>query len=170
MNKLGKREKRVAIAKDVIKQLRLGRYLAASTYFGTHIGGLVYHTHGNILSSKQVQNEVQKLESCCVCAIGAAFVSGVRLYDGISGADWDVHLGQGSKGAQNFFTSTELITMERWFELKDLGHNLYRKLYSMPRKRRMRIVFQSIIDNDGRVLSNDMRARFEKARMPRKTV
>lgn len=166
--KLGKRAMRVEIAKDVLKQLRNGNFIAESTYLRTR-RVLDYPDAVSHFSGEEIQNEVLKIETCNVCAIGAAFISGIRLFDGISGEMFDVGNAANSIGAQKFFTKSELKTMEAWFEnwedLRSLRPVLWLKIKRMSRKQRMRIVFQSIVDNGGRVLDKDIEARVKRARL-----
>ena len=161
--KLSKSQMRVAIAKDVIKQLKAGVYIPAGTYFWVATEG----TFSGLLSNENVQEEVLKLQDCKVCAIGAAFVSGVRLFDGISGKNWDIYKGSNSVGAQSFFTRKQLCNMEEWFEVTKwpLTTALEDKILRMHRSQRMRIVFRSIIANNGQVKNGDIKKRFEKARV-----
>jgi len=163
--KLSKNQMRVAIAKDVIKQLKAGVYIPAGTYFWAD--DLPTGFGSGLLSNENVQEEVLKLEACRVCAIGAAFVSGVRLFDGISGKNWDIYKGSNSVGAQSFFTKKQLCNMEEWFEVTKwpLTTALEDKILRMHRSQRMRIVFRSIIANNGQVKNGDIKKRFEKARV-----
>jgi hypothetical protein len=74
--KLSPAQKRVAIAKDVLIQLQLKKYMAtAGTYFSTDALPLD--------KTNSLQHSFNKMESCDVCALGACFVSGVRLADKI---------------------------------------------------------------------------------------
>ena len=165
--KLGKRAKRILIAEDVLFQLSEDVYTPMSTFFLTHdedslLYGDVYHLSGPV-----VQEAVKELRQCDVCAIGAAFVSGVRLFDGIDGASWDVRAGHESKGAQSFFTKAELKLMEQWYEC-DFKNNqqvraMYAKLIDLGPHDRMKAVFESIRDNGGRVSSLDIQSYIAEA-------
>lgn len=66
----------VAIAKDVLKQLRARRYLAQP--------GVYLEADGaKVKGGDDLRKVLPKIKKCHVCAIGAAFLSYVRLKDGV---------------------------------------------------------------------------------------
>jgi hypothetical protein len=165
--KLSKREMRLAIAKDVLKQLKLRVYWAKSTYFRSSNSPLNNQERLSSMNGAQVQKAVKDLASCEVCAIGAAIVSGVRLYDGVKGHRFDPGEGALSWAGQRFFTEHQLDMMEGFFEACTgfSSDELERKVENMPHRQRMEIVFGSIAKNDGRVVKKDILNRFQKARV-----
>ena len=79
--KLTPSEQRVTIAKDVLEQLRLGRYYAEqSTYFSMPAPTAEPLKPGQDLQSLILQND----RTCTVCALGACFASAVRLSNGVA--------------------------------------------------------------------------------------
>lgn len=82
------REKAVAIAKDVIEQLRLERVVAACGfgYWGESFRQVVRDNPGDL------QPHMDEVNRCEVCALGAMFLSQIRLYDKVTG--YDVRLKQ----------------------------------------------------------------------------
>ena len=177
-------EMRVAIAKDVLKQLENDVYVARGVYFsGSGVLEDITSAHespdndddinpdiGANLTGPQIQEEVKNLKSCQVCAIGAAIVSGIRLYDGVSGNMFDPCKGASSRAGQRFFTKEQLGFMEGIFEATsdalwcnaDVSSGNYHYFQMVERSERMKIVFQSIIDNEGEVVESDMASRFIK--------
>ena len=168
MTELSKREMRIAIAKDVLKQLRAEVYIARGVYFMAR-GTPLYGNQEGLASMNgaQVQKSVKALTQCDVCAIGAAIISGIRLYDGVAGKRFDPNDGSVSWAGQRFFTERQLDLMEDFFEVTGsfLSGELEKKMDDMPHKKRMKIVFSSIAKNDGRVVKNDILNRFKKARV-----
>ena len=114
MAKRGKNKEAVAIAKDVIEQIELRKYVATP---GTYMRGLR-------LKTGDLQNQLTELlderaKKCSVCALGSAFLSAVRLYD-----KFNVESGGSSIGAESmmgkleeFFTQEEIGRIEAAFEL-----------------------------------------------------
>ena len=112
---------RVEIAKDVLKQLRAKVYWGSICYFNAGYttplkNNDYYNTGPDNLSGAEVQKEVKQLERCGVCAIGAAVISGIRLYDGVPGKYFDPDDGADGKAAQRFFTKKQLVEMEQMYK------------------------------------------------------
>ena len=79
--KLTPSEQCVTIAKDVLEQLRLGRYYAEQfTYFSMPAPTAEPLKPGQDLQSLILQND----RTCAVCALGACFASAVRLSNGVA--------------------------------------------------------------------------------------
>lgn len=76
--KLGLRERRIAVLKDVLKSLRLEKYKATT-------GAYISSTYKAIDSdlSKDLKDILPKVEKkpCQVCALGSIFLSAVRKFD-----------------------------------------------------------------------------------------
>ena len=176
--KLTKQEMRLAIAEDVLEQLRIGRYYATSNYF-LATGPL--RRRGEVdfssdpdnfrpkgLTGPEVQEEIKRINKCGVCAIGAALISGIRLYDGVSGDNFDPFRGRLGTAVNRFFTTKQLGVMEDFFEIfvegfknkeGQVDYTLRRVAINMGRDERMRLVFNSIKDNKGRIVKQDMLKR-----------
>lgn len=70
--KMGRNRRKVAIAKDVLLQLAAGKMTATpGVYCRIYLSKPV--------TTEDLQTELQNLESCQVCGIGAVFVSKVNL-------------------------------------------------------------------------------------------
>lgn len=66
-NKLPKAEQRIAIAKDVLKQIEVGKYVP---YTGMYVNlGQLRH------STKSVQESFDDIDGCEVCALGSCLLS-----------------------------------------------------------------------------------------------
>lgn len=173
--KLGKREMRVAIAKDVLKQLKIKAYSLGGGYFFSE--DQFFRYSGGFLEADgpALQQAVKEMKHCSVCAIGAAVISGIRLYDGVTGESLDPGKGQHSVAGQRFFTENELAVMERLYEgwrgyewpdeEKEDEHDnpahLRCKVQLLGRDSRLKIVYQSIIDNNGRVVKKDILNKYK---------
>lgn len=116
-------EQRIAIAKDVILQLELGKFEASSgTYFELVAKSELYD--GDDLQ-KVIEN---RTESCSVCAIGAVFASKVRLGNNVLIEDWDINdkdLSMTScdllEATENIFSEKQMRLMEFAFENSDIN-------------------------------------------------
>jgi hypothetical protein len=78
-NSLSKAEKRVAVAKDVLAQIKAGKYIPN---IGSYIKGL--HPEvlpKNLRSLDDVQKNFSKLPQCNVCVLGACILSIAHLGD-----------------------------------------------------------------------------------------
>lgn len=76
--RLTKAEKRVAVAKDALKQLHTEKYLAET---GTYIGCNIDDTLGSDWRPDQAQKELKTMKPCSVCARGALLLSAVRKFN-----------------------------------------------------------------------------------------
>jgi len=149
-----KKEQVIAIATDVIAQI-------------DHLGAIVQgrYCHGDIDSVHLNKNPQEVIDDiakrCAVCALGACFLSSIRLYDKITmpeltkyseyrkiymfGCDLKLHLAQ-------FFTPDQICLIEaafEWFEVSAMkpAHEFGRR-YPDGRTR-LKAIMQNIIDNDG---------------------
>lgn len=120
-------EQRIAIAKDVILQLELGKFEASSgTYFELVAKSELYD--GDDLQ-KVIEN---RTESCSVCAIGAVFASKVRLGNNVVISKWDINeteVGLSSscllEATENIFSEKQMRLMEFAFEGDDINYIFY---------------------------------------------
>lgn len=127
MKKLTSKQKarakaRIAIAKDVIAQIKAKRYLART---GCYIQGL--NTAAILMEGKSVDMRSHLTKTltpkapCAVCALGSAFMSCVRIYDKFqlnhkttdgSGVNYNAM----HRKLREFFTRSELLAIENSFE------------------------------------------------------
>lgn len=177
------KKKKVEIAKDVLCQLNAEAYKAWGVYFhplndeATALaqGNKFVQTSADDFQRKEFKGEEMQQfalkAKCKVCAIGAAMISGIRLYDGVSGSMFDPADGCRSETAQKWFSEDELSIMENIFEsycsgmpakVSDLGQGFNSKLElagqidEISRDARMRGIFKSIIQLDGKVKRRHM--------------
>ena len=145
--KMTRAERRVAICKDVIKQLDAGRYIASSTYLElANDGEELVETKDNPISNK----------TCYLCGKGAMFVSKVSKFNGVkpfvpnNTHPWDM-----VEGVSDAFSKDQMDNIERLFECFFSSHSLlgsYGKWLSWKlnsQEERLRIICQNIIDNKG---------------------
>lgn len=86
--KLSKSEKRVLIAKDVIKALNMRKLVAQhGTYMRVDDPKLKRTVLGNKQLSDVFDKATKKKDSCHVCALGACFVAGVQRFNNVVATD-----------------------------------------------------------------------------------
>jgi hypothetical protein len=122
-----KAEKRVAIAKDVLRQLAAKKYRATP---GTYCQ-LREHDAKKLdrCSNDQLQGALPQLRSCAVCALGAAFMSAVAKFDNLSICGANLGLAEGdfyvrtspNRGLifshlEKFFSRRQIAEIECHFE------------------------------------------------------
>lgn len=168
-----KQKKKVEIAKDVLSQLRIEAYVADSVYFspsndaGESLeGGYANNETDYLIATGPEMQKFAKNTECSVCAIGAALISGIRLYDGVSGNMFDPDNGAGSQAAQKWFTRADLYDMEGVFEVSKLRlpemkgfynpDDLEDAMVEISDDARMRGVFKSIIQLKGKIDTKHM--------------
>lgn len=137
---------RVAIAKDVITQVKAKQYIATQ---GTYLSaeplpnGQMYRYDVPV-----TKENVDAIEHCKVCAIGSAVLSGIRLFNEIKfgvrttecpDATYSVY-----KAVDTWFERTQAVMMEDAFEDGDFGFNKYETAED-----RLIAIFQNIIDHEG---------------------
>jgi hypothetical protein len=117
MNLMSPREKRVAIMKDVIKQVK-SKDLIAKT--GQYVNKISSSFMWGNTDDKQI-NEIliEKKIQCEVCARGAIFIAGLKRFNNLKVGDikgrqfnWDVR----EEYESNFFEKQQLSLIERVFE------------------------------------------------------
>lgn len=138
---------RVEVAKDVLEQLEGNDKFKAGSFYLTIPGAI-----SMVADSKTMAAKVQK--SCLVCAIGACFLSLVKLdneFDWVEASNCHTNL-YGSPGIHNMrrrlkqtFTATQLQAIESYFEHYD-GHVVDEN--ETPRLRMTRIM-TNIVENNG---------------------
>lgn len=135
-HKLSKTKQRIAIAKDVLLQLRKEMYVAKP---GTYIDGkgLDWHSEPQVLQEYLLKPEVE----CQVCGIGAAFLSLARLGNKVS-LQYDY-----KETLRNIFGADEVHLIEAIFEDWTQGESekvvRFVKKYPDPTKR-LTAIFKNI--------------------------
>ncbi len=114
-----KAEKRVAIAKDVIAQVKVGRFKAAT-------GNYVQAKTGPVTLGAGMQEALVGKE-CSVCALGAAFVAGVDRFNKLNLTVWNTGIGNfnaacGEYERENIDTSGEDTRdyLSRYFGIRQM--------------------------------------------------
>lgn len=149
------REKIVAICRDVIQQVKIRNYRADR---------IAYVSFVNIRSDESegdLKEHLEEFESggCEVCAIGAALVSKVRLYNSFDIRN--VHRVDDNVGFINdyiirenlhdIFTIDFLYEIERHFEGSLDGYEYFVEKYD-SRNERLVALMQNIITNNGEIV------------------
>jgi hypothetical protein len=117
-----KRERqKVAIARDVIAQVKARRYIATS---GTYISrlGIDEDTKGDL--QQIIKKKLTRRAPCDVCALGSAFISTVRLYDKFqlnskTNSDGEIEYRAMRRKLEQFFSKIELGIIEASFEISE---------------------------------------------------
>lgn len=117
--KLNKTEQRIAIAKDVIAQLKAEKFLAKSTYFGW---GKAYDSYCDTSDAEEANLDLSECVSqvqCSVCGIGSLFVSAARKADALPLKKFLPDAGDRrfeSKYLDKWFDSAQLDLVEAYYE------------------------------------------------------
>lgn len=168
---MSREEKVVAIAEDVLKHLD-DTQAVQSTYCSGEI-----HVDSGVTSETQLQSIEQELtRKCQVCALGACFLSHIRLFDNITFKDvdceniedlvanddgyivFDIPWRAVYKPLSEYFDRDNLLLIETAFE-RDKGFSelsgieadaaeLFGRRYSDPRER-LRAIMENIIKHNG---------------------
>lgn len=133
--KLGKAEKRVQIAKDVISSLK-SRKMSASpgVYFRSTKANFEKFEQLNIPSSEiEVQDVMNNVQSCEVCALGAVFVCAVKRANKLKMEEIGEHelyvkfgldSNQISPYIDKFFSPTQRMLIENAFEMYTVNNKI----------------------------------------------
>lgn len=152
-SRLSKAAKRVAIAKDVIQQIKAGQ-------FAIETGVWAEVNNNNAISSDVNQNMLlgrREPLKCNCCAVGAAFLSSMRLFN-VAEFNEQVSEEYAFDQLERYFTYNQLRLIEQAFEIdegachpdgpeSDRAIELGRK-YSDETERALAI-FQNIVRNKG---------------------
>lgn len=133
-------QKRVAIAKDVIAQIELKTIKPAND------GWYLYSLNRGAWtppSGTDVQSVIPALGKCTVCAVGAAFLSGVRLFDGVKSGSNTLN-GLASNRIKKWFGRNQRCEIENAFETDYLD-------IRSPAKR-LTVIMRNIIRNRGKFI------------------
>ena len=118
--KLTPPQKRVAIARDVLEQIRMGRYISST---GAYVSGLLmkngqerYH-----VSDKGIKGNFGKIKKCEVCAMGACLMSITKFENKLTFGNIGSSMEQlkNDKTKELFasiFSPEQLLLIERAFE------------------------------------------------------
>ena len=129
-----KRKMRIAVAKDVVNRITMGKLLA-------NIGSYILLRNSYSYSHTIFNTPTQAEKKCTVCAIGGAFLSFARLYNNVEGK-----LKDGYSGVDMYnllyecFSHKQLSLMEDCFENQD---------YTENDTDRLLIIMQNIVDHKG---------------------
>jgi hypothetical protein len=165
--KLSPAKKRVAIAKDVLAQLKTKKFIAQS---GTYVDTDVILTKADL--KRDASLVLDKAPSCTVCGIGGLFVSAVCQADkapvsqfgynsGDEGADFQVDGQSAYNYLEQFFDSQTLVNIESAFEQESFSRWTDTETFhgSTDAKRfaynesddntRLRLIMENIVKNRG---------------------
>lgn len=132
-------QKRVAIAKDVLLQIKAKKYLTGNGY--------LYVVRGEHVT-KLSKDNLSSIKACHVCAIGAAAVSCIRKFNKHS---IDLRLSGSDRlmpTLLDWFSREQIELIEGCFEGHSLVSGDYFRRYK-TRKNRMVAIFKNIIANNG---------------------
>lgn len=174
---LSKEEKKVLVAKDVLAQIKAGKYIANK---GEYVK--IYNTP--IELSKDIKKNFNKIEKCYVCGIGACLMSitrfankltfedvGIRFNDYCCNEDVGISQNKIKSLLTSVFTEEEIATIESLFEGGNTAyaeHNLglnrrtreaikYNYEYTLgdlQPKERLIYIMKNIIANKGKLEIN----------------
>ena len=135
-------EKRIAIAKDVVRRLRYLRIKANNTYVSN-----VDRVFSVDDIGKEMSPRVCKLEkNCDVCALGGMFLSHLRLFNNFTYNMYGINRTRITLDALNeYFSSDQLNLIEECFEYPPFDSK-YQKQHP---KTRLRMIMLNIIKNKG---------------------
>lgn len=115
-NALPRKEKKILVAKDVIKSIKKGLYKAER--------GLYCDIIVDVSGEDDVKKNIKEIEKCTVCAIGSAVISITKFANQLTFNDLD-HFEKGGKIGKlltSVFTPKEIALIEACFET---GNNVY---------------------------------------------
>lgn len=142
---LTKAQKRIAIAKDVLKQLEAGNY---DPNYGGFVSSWAFQ---NLMVTQDSIKKLTPSMRCGVCAIGAALVSKTKLFNG-----GEYRSGDGRESIQDLlapiFSKKQTQEIEAAFEgtvSRVSVYNFYKRNRRFSRGRRMKEIFKNIVANHG---------------------
>lgn len=157
---MSKRDKRIAIAKDVIAQINADIYTASRGQYISFVGDKISY-------DKTIQSCSPSALTCICCARGAAIISAARLFNqtNLTTEDWEQTWGGDASWniyERKFFTPRMSRMMEVAFERDTVGEiigNVEKTDIDAARKygydlsddanQRLKQIMQNIIDNNG---------------------
>lgn len=134
--KLTTSQKAIAIARDVIAQIKCRKY---TPELGTYVSGADDNIPTEAIGCEQLQPFLKKKDlQCEVCAIGAAFLSSIRLFnDFVVPEYWDDSDMKNKLG--EYFSPSELRALEASFE--NWGDSLFLETPLVNLKAQDRMIF-----------------------------
>lgn len=150
--------KRVMLAKDVLAQLKINRFHAASTYFfPQRIDASGEQFYDDMFlppydKDTELQSALRNLPLCEVCGIGSLFVSAVQRLDKMKMSEYFDHRQIMTQYLSGFelFSYKELDEIERFFE-NSFGESLSNsKCNFLTYKFRLIRIAEFIIETEGR--------------------
>lgn len=145
MSDLTKVEQRIVIARDVVKQVKAGRYRATEG---------VYSYLSSYCAWDQVQDEADQMRAgetrCPVCAIGAAIVSAIGLFNGTAAENF-LKTNNEHTAVRKYFTAKQAREMEAAFEHYDCWSGpaaLWGRQWEDPADR-LEAIYTNIAENEG---------------------
>jgi len=162
--KLTRAQQRIAIAKDVIAQVKVGRFVPTSTYF--EFNRSVDNEYDDSVQNLDMSNCIAQA-SCQVCGIGSLFAGAVINADKLKLKDFNFGAERDNQVAylKRWFTSKQLdlieTVFERWYE--DTQGEHHSQQVAMPdivlkhspifrtssKKKRLLMIMENIISNKG---------------------
>jgi hypothetical protein len=169
--KLTKAEMRIAIAKDVIAQIKAKKYNPTQGTWVDQVGGQDYDSwlYHNALSCEiDVQNYTKNIKKCNVCALGSLFVSAVNKYNNVYGTFdtvstdkvFDFKDMNNNSPLLRYFTLNQIQLIEHTFEggigavYWDSDHSMVNKSHAFysrypDSKDRLLAIMKNIVENNG---------------------
>lgn len=148
--KMTKAQMRVAVAKDVIAQVKIHNMTGQR---GVYLKKRILHRHVGL----DLQDVIRDEPKCTVCAIGGAFISTVRLFDEFKvesfhvARNWTIDDSEMRKRLAGIFEFKQLGLIESAFEghLVGLGV-LYTRI--LDDSARLTVIMRNIVRNKGRFI------------------
>ena len=117
--KLSPEKKRVAIAKDVLKQLELGQIKASTGAYFAPVDGDFYVRRG-MLDPQIELGAFLEQEECQACAIGSVFIAATKKADECRLSGFVASRASMTSYLSQWFTNVQLTLMECAFECSDM--------------------------------------------------
>ena len=134
-SKLSKSQKRVAIARDVLEQIKQEKYVANT---GSYISYMTFNGGEYINKYEDIKKNFKKINNCRVCAMGACLLSATKFANKLSFGD----IGDSIDGLHNdkvkelfasIFSPLQLLMIETAFEKKHEGTRVGVRLFDMDK-------------------------------------
>ena len=123
--KLTPPQQRVAIAKDVLEQIRIKRF---TPYSGKYISSINFKNglYKSEMGSKDIKSNFAKIKNCSVCAMGACLMSATKFANKLNFEDVGVHRTDFKDEKvkdlfSSIFSPEQLLLIEIAFEGNDSG-------------------------------------------------
>lgn len=149
------RKKALAIAKDVLLNLKSGKYIAETgNYIYLDLPLDKIHLFSNGISRSAVKSS----NGCFVCAIGSAIVSSIRIYGRKtpSSGRWPGWMNVARDILKGLMDEEDLVKIEAVFEtypsffITDRQLSFRLRMSQMSDRKRMEYIWKNVIKNNGR--------------------